>query len=431
MQTRSALDSVSLRSLTVQGGARTAPPLPAPSIRSGATAALSGLSPLAGQHGWAEMSTPARSAIGVARVDQLQVSPRGRALGALSWTWRVLGELFGRPASAGPDLAGLQQALQEARERVQAVNERNEILQTLKSSALAGAEVLVREAYGLEADGAQMQVELEKEMGSSLAAVSYAYDSRGRMADLTLHINVSQFVPDTGPNGKNEHVIENDRIIAHELTHAVMGRNMDVSQLPDWFMEGTAEYVAGAAERVALSLRRMSPGGLLGRVLQPWYGDSPQYAAAYLAVRYLDTATAASGGIRGIMARLRNGESLDEAVYQGSGGRYEDAADFLIQFARGGEGEAWMKTIDLTGRDPGSIRAGKGPQIVPDGGRPKEQPLRGFRIDWPSPLAGIDFLGSLSPGWGLFGSGRPLGASVVDRQSAASAYRLQQSLAST
>lgn len=351
------------------------------------------------------------------RVDQFQASTAARSLGNLLWSWRVLGTLLGRPQTQGPDLAGLQQALRDAQERVTKLRQHDEILTTLKSSALAGAEELVRWAYGLEGDGAPLTVKLEKEMGGSLASVSYLYDKQGKMAQMQLHINVSQFIPETGPNGTNDHVIENDRIIAHEMTHAVMGRTMNIAMLPDWFMEGTAEYVGGGAERVAISLKRMSPGGLIGRVLQPWYGDSPQYAASYLAVRYLDHATQAGGGIRQVMAHLQAGLSLDQAIRSTSGGRYEDAADLLFAFARRGEGEAWMKTVDLSGREPGSIRPGSGREIVPDQASPRQQPLKGFRITWPSPLEGIDL--GLSTGWGLFGAGGM-------RQAAAAAYARAQ-----
>jgi hypothetical protein len=382
-----------------------------------------------------------QSAVSLSRPDRFEASGPARALGNLLWSWKALGTLLGRPQGQGPDLAGLQQALRDAQARVQQLRQNDEILNTLKSSALAGAEELVKWAYGLEGDGAPLQVKLEKEMGGALASVSYLYDHQGKMKDMIMHINVSQFVPETGSNGKNEHVIENDRIIAHELTHAVMGRSMNIADLPDWFMEGTAEYVAGGAERVAITLQRMSPGGLLGRILQPWYGDSPQYAASYLAVRYLDQVTGEGGGLKQVMAHLQAGESLADAIQTVSGGRYQDEADFLVAFARGGEGEAWMRTVDLSGRGPGSIRPAAGRDVVPDGGTPRQQPLRGFRITWPSPLEGIDLLGGLTPGWGLFGAGMQtagtrmgalegVGAPVTSLQAAVAAYtRAQRGMA--
>lgn len=183
-----------------------------------------------------------------------------------------------------------REALAHAKQQAEEVRVRKSILDTLKSSVLEQAEKLVDTFYGLEGDGAKLTIVLEEDMGRTLAAVSYYYDQQGRMANQHLHISVAQFRPDTGPNGVNGHYIENDRMIAHEMTHAVMGRNMDIRNLPTWFMEGTAEYVAGGAERVGRVLKQVAPQALLNRITHPWEGDNTQYAAGYLAVRYLDQA---------------------------------------------------------------------------------------------------------------------------------------------
>ena len=45
--------------------------------------------------------------------------------------------------------------------------------------------------------------------------------------------------------------IYNDRIIAHEMVHAVMGRSINMTAIPTWFLEGTAELIHGADERLA------------------------------------------------------------------------------------------------------------------------------------------------------------------------------------
>jgi flagellin len=224
---------------------------------------------------------------------------------------------------------------------------------------------------------------------------------------------VGQFAPDTGPNGVNGHVIQNDRIIAHEMTHLIMGRNMDMAALPDWFAEGTAEYIAGGAERVSLSLRHNSPQALLSNLMKPWAGDSDSYAAGYLAVRFLDQATAEGGGLRAVMSRLMEGDTLDQAIATVSLGQYQDSRQFLTDFARGGTGLAFMRTIDLSGRDPGSIRPGAGPAIVADSGVHSDQPLQGFRIQWPSPLEGLTALQPASS----------FGFQITPAQSAVQAYR--------
>jgi len=351
-----------------------------------------------------EIHQPARGhSAGPRRVDRAIFSPDAVALARLARIWGSLSYLFGTKGKGkGPpllDLSAMRAAMAEAQRNAQVMQERNNVIRMLKSSALEQAEKLVENYYGLMGDGVNIRIKLEEDMGGSLAAVSYTYDRNGRMADISLHLNMRQFLPDASSNGINGKVIENDRTIAHELTHAVMGRNMDIRYIPDWFMEGTAEYIGGAAERLALTLRQLTPRALMARLAHPWQGDTTQYAASYLAVRYLDQATAANGGLREIMQRLKAGDSLDQAIQGASAGQFASTADFVVQFVRGGIGEAFLRTIDLSGRDAGSIKPGRGPDVVSDHGTYSHQPLTGFRVQWPRPLEGI----RLSPAHSLFG----------------------------
>lgn len=328
-----------------------------------------------------------------ATADQVSFSAESRSMGRLLRMWGALSSLFGRGAAqpSMPDLGALREALQQAQRNIQEVRQRQGVLDTLKSSALQQAEVLVEKYYGLRADGAPLRVALEEDMGGALAAVSYRYDRDGRATNQTLHISLQAFSPDAGPNGTNGHVIENDRIVAHELTHAVMGRTMNFRDLPEWFREGTAEYIAGGAERVGLQLKHLSPQGLMEQLARPWSSDSAQYAAAYVAVRYLDQVTAEGGGLKAVMSRLQAGDSLDQAIAGVSGGAFADTRHLLRHAVDGGAGAAFLRAIEVRGRDPGSIKPGAGPDIVPDQGARMQQPLRGFRVDWPSPLEGMTF----------------------------------------
>lgn len=328
------------------------------------------------------------------QADRLTLSPQARSVSNLIDLWGILGSLLGTTSQGGagtlPDFSGLLQAIQDARVAQQRVGTEQSVIRTLKTSVLRQAEALVERSYGLKADGANLRVVFDGDMGNALASVWYQYDSRGRMVDEELHLNPDEFSPDAGPNGTNNHVIQNDRILAHELTHAVMGRNMDVRALPDWFMEGTAEYVAGGAERVHIVLERLSPQAMLARLNRPWEGDTTQYAAAYIATRYLDQVTTAGGGLKAIMAELRAGANLDEAIRKVSGGTFADTEAFLAALVDKGAGVAFLRTIDLSGVSPGSI-AGvrRGADVVPDTGTPSSQPLRGFRVQWPSALADL------------------------------------------
>jgi hypothetical protein len=338
------------------------------------------------------------------RADQVSFSADSVALNRLVRTWGALSQLFGGQRASATNTywnpAALRQTLLQARQNAEVMEQRRQVLDTLKSSVLRGAEALVDEYFGLKGDGATLGVVFDDHMEGALASVRFAYDRNGRMVNQTLHINMSEFVPDTGPNGTNRHVIENDRIIAHELTHVIMGRNLNMAALPDWFAEGTAEYVAGGAERVGFMLQHYSPARLMNRLQQRWEGDSSQYAAAYIAVRFLDEAAQAGGGLRAIIAQLKEGASLDKASAKVSEGRFADTAHFLSEVAAGGQGARFIAGMDLSGRDAGSIRTGPGPSVVPDTGSKREQPLQNLKVQWPLITEGFSFGGA--PGFGGF-----------------------------
>ncbi|HWI65165.1 MAG TPA: flagellinolysin [Symbiobacteriaceae bacterium] len=326
-----------------------------------------------------------------ARMDQAGFSPEALAMNRLVRMWGAVTGLFGTgQAGRVPDLSALREALMQARKNAEAVELRQNVTDTLKSSALRQAELLVEKYYGLKGDGTKVNVSYSNNTEGALASVSFQYDNRGRIVNPRLNINLGQFSPDTSSNGVNDHIIQNDRIVAHEVTHLIMGRNMDMASLPDWFAEGTAEYISGGAERVALSLRHQSPQRLLSSLNKPWAGDSDSYAAGYLAVRFLDQATAGNGGLKAIMGQLKEGDSLDEAISAVSQARFRDTADFLKQFTTEGAGLAFMRSIDLSGRDAGAIKPGPGRSVVADDrSRSAEPPMRGFQIQWPSPLEGL------------------------------------------
>lgn len=331
--------------------------------------------------------------------DQVAFSADSTALNRLVRTWGALSSLFGsQPAQidTGWNLAALRETLAEARRNAEVMEQRTQVMNTLKTSALRQAEALVDKYYGLKGDGATLGVVFDDNMEGALASLSYVYDQRGRMVNQQMHINMKEFLPDSGPNGTNDHIIQNDRIVAHEMTHAIMGRNMNMAVLPDWFAEGTAEYIGGGAERVALMLNHYSPTQLINRLQDPWEGDSSQYAAAYVAVRYFDDATADTGGIKALMARLKEGDSLDKAISTVSAGRWADTRQFLKELT-GGQGAAYLRTIDLSGRDAGSVKPGPGPAVVPDIGVRSEQPLKNFRVQWPLFTDGLSFGGSYTP----------------------------------
>jgi len=106
-----------------------------------------------------------------------------------------------------------------------------------------------------------------------------------------------------------------DRIIAHELTHATMASTVNMGKLTNstWFVEGVAEAVNGADDRVVSDNAANSIAQLVNFATDGWDNNgtanaSAEYSGAYLAVRYMNEAYASSNtahdGVKRILANL-------------------------------------------------------------------------------------------------------------------------------
>lgn len=147
-------------------------------------------------------------------------------------------------------------------------NNDEEIINALKTSWLQAAEKLVKDAYGIEADGSNINIKIVSaaEIGSSttIAAVSYNVDADGKATNVSLLINrdASSFNPPNLPNGGSAPMYA-DRVIAHEMVHAIMGRTMNYGPMSKWFKEGAAEFIHGADERLKIDIKA-NGGGTTG-----------------------------------------------------------------------------------------------------------------------------------------------------------------------
>src|SRR3989338_3257064 len=130
--------------------------------------------------------------------------------------------------------------------------DRRAVLNGLKGYWLNEAEARVLEFYGIKGDGAGLEINLDFSDGAGgvLASVSGTGGAFGRVDDQVLNIDLADFLPPNLPNGGNP-PFYNDRIIAHEMVHAIMGRAMSFTPLPSWFKEGAAEFIHGADERLS------------------------------------------------------------------------------------------------------------------------------------------------------------------------------------
>lgn len=266
---------------------------------------------------------------------------------------------------------------------------RRAVLDGLQSGWLSSAEDLIRQHYGLIGDGAKLTVNLETTDGAYnvLASVS-GTSSGGKLNNLHLNLDMADFGTVTTPDGGNA-PLYSDRIVAHEMVHAVMGRTMNMGALPQWFVEGTAELINGADERLA-------GAGSIAGVVATIAGGGFSYEGGYAASRYLHDrmkGLGVEGGIKGIMQYLNNNQSadLDAALNAVSNGVYASNAVFLADF--GANGEQFINTkMNLTNADTGAIGgldADGGPArdaraVVPASGTSNAADgLAGFNVVYP------------------------------------------------
>ena len=279
-----------------------------------------------------------------------------------------------------------------------------EIVDALKRSWLAQGEALVRQFYGIEGDGAGIEVQFV-DNESYLAAVSFSgvEAGTGKILNMTLNIDFSDFDPAGYPNGSGSGYLNNDRIIAHELTHAIMGRALNMAGMPLWFVEGTAEFIHGADDRLRSDLEATAGANTAARVanLMTNYlggGGVQMYSAGYAAVRYIHSEIIANGGtgIREVFSYLSSneGSTLDQALAavatDHAGMDFNSVASMTALFAAGQAGNTYIANLydsgSLSNADtgaiggadstPGGTRDTTNNGVVPDNDTYSERPLR-------------------------------------------------------
>jgi len=231
------------------------------------------------------------------------------------------------------------------------------VLDGLKTGWLSSAEQMVKQYYGIEGDGVKITVNLDTTDGGSgvLASVS-GIPVGGKYTNLHLNLDMADFGGgDTRDGGGAP--IYNDRVVAHEMAHAVMSRTMNFTDLPKWFVEGTAELMQGADERVRSSIAN---GNSVATIVGGVAGGGFVYEGGYLASRYMHDklkGLGVEGGIKGVMQYLNQNQSanLDQALNAVSKGEIASTAAFLADFG-GSNGVDFVNTkVNLTNADTGAI----------------------------------------------------------------------------
>ncbi len=280
---------------------------------------------------------------------------------------------------------------------------RRAVLDGLKSGWLQNAERLIEQYYGIRGDGAEIAVKLVSgAAGGSAASVSGLLGATGKAESLTLTIDMADFTPPNLPNGGSA-PLYNDRIILHEMVHAVMYRSVNAGSLANaannqkWFTEGVAEFIHGADERLAVSIANIGVDGVMALADTfssggSWGNTSNDYAAGYAAVRYLhqQIKDAGGSGIKDVLTFMAANptKTLDDAIASATKGQHASADDFISAFKAGGA--AFIAGMKLSDADTGAIggaNADGGPvktaeSVMPDNGMYSDSPLRHFATTW-------------------------------------------------
>jgi len=271
------------------------------------------------------------------------------------------------------------------------------IITDLQTSWLQQSEIIIKDYFGLEADGnVTLKVVLDPEIAAS-AFVSF-YDAPTNTMEL--HINVGELegiyaARDGGnPNAGNVY----DQLIAHEMTHAVMAATTNLDAFPHWFIEGAAEFIPGGDSRLSNVLGSFSAQQVVdgidtmdGANDPAWTTTQKEYATAYVATRYFDSI--APGGVPAALNYLSGdgNRTLDDYFAQAGIAGIESQADFAADFKT--NGAAFIGTMNLSNNDTGGIGgadASGGTRdttalgSIPDTANLTDNPLVGFIEVWPT-----------------------------------------------
>lgn len=231
---------------------------------------------------------------------------------------------------------------------------------------------LIDECYGINFGTAKGSKEMDvvftdDPSSSALASVSFTYPPGSYANKLTLTVNMHYFKDITADktDGGGSPAQYMDRVIAHEMTHAVQVSNFNLDGIPLWFTEGLAELTHGGDERVAAS---GAVSGQIAAAKANSAGSGAMYGGGYMALRYL-TEQCGTDTVKRIHQYMLDHRPLETAGFKtfnegikfATRGRYENADDVFnkmsAELTAAGSDDKFLKDscgIDKTNNDKGS-----------------------------------------------------------------------------
>lgn len=288
--------------------------------------------------------------------------------------------------------------------------DKKDFIDALQKQWLKGAMNIIEDRFGLSPEGTDNFdiIVNENDTGSYTAFVAFAGQDI-----IEMQFDLPDFQSPFSAPSTDLPIYRADRVVAHEMTHAVTADVLNLNTSVDgtasggsanWFIEGTAEFIHGADYRVVADLGGVINGdanqsvgndiafndataqqtkvdangtgiiNAIGNGTEGW-SASPQYSAGYIATRYLhkelkDNGTGSANGIKDMLIWMEaNNESVggalknflgahDPAKYGTVSGvtvTNKQAHDnFITDFKT--NGELFLRnTMDLTNTDTGAI----------------------------------------------------------------------------
>lgn len=254
---------------------------------------------------------------------------------------------------------------------------------------LEQSEANVKAYFGLEGDGKDIvDIVLDKPgaVGGTIASVSFIGNDVQ-----TITADYADFAAPE-PNALPIKYI--DRVVMHEMVHAVTANQLSTNVISQtWFMEGIAELIHGADERLATLVPAAgSADNFMSTFTGAFGGSDTDYAQAFVAARMIHSGMKEAGygdGIRTFIQDLKEPNTTLDATF----GKYFDMteAEFISHVATTG-GAYIDRRVDFTNEDTGGIGGldsdGMGVKdarnAVGDTSSYSEQPLKGFVLNWPA-----------------------------------------------
>jgi flagellin len=278
------------------------------------------------------------------------------------------------------------------------------IVTDLQTSWLEQSEKIIKDYFGLEADGdVTIKIILDPATTIGSAFVSF-FDAPTDTMELHLNVDTFETLYASYDAGNQNAINALDQLIAHEMTHAVMAATTNVETFPLWFTEGTAEFIPGGDSRLSNVLTSLGGNNSTNQATvvnkiddmdgasdPAWTASQLEYATAYVSTRYLDSI--ATGGVKASLTYLSGGadRTLDDYFAQAGITGITSQADFAADFKT--NGVAFIAAMDLSNDDTGAIggadasggtRVTTGTGTISDTENFTDDPLKGFVEVWPA-----------------------------------------------